>query len=248
MLTVTLSSILKSDLNLTKFVKLLLLCTFALMSFSCCRFYVSSKDVIADRFQDREEKVAPLFIHGEGVGTTGCWEWAPPVFCKEKVARGLIISELKKAGIEIDYTNVRIDDITKIRRRDCCMLGLEKLTACDKWSLDGYCSELNIGFEFVSKQDYFCLGPEHPRYYGNYDYNFIFAAEELRKKFDDYGKISVAVFYDPVQPIDESIQRSDEDWSLVSGLINEFVALLIRAQVQDFIQWLKSEGYIEDGE
>jgi len=228
-----------------KFLKLLLPCIPALMAFSCCRFYTSSNDVIADRFQDREEKVAPLFIHGEGIGATGCWVWTPPVFCKEKEAREIIISELEKAGVRIDYTNVRIDDITKIKQRDCCMLGLEKLTACDKWTLDGYCSELNIGFEFLSKEDYFCLGPEPIKYFGDYEYNFISVAEELRKKFEDYGKITVAVFYDPVQPVDKYVQRSDEEWLLVGDLVNAFVALMIELQVNDFLDWLREEGIIK---
>ena len=49
-------------------------------------------------------------------------------------------------------------------------------------------------------------------------------------------------------PIDKSTHWNDEEWELVGGLVNEFVALMIKSQVSDFIDWLREEGIIESVE
>ena len=133
-----------------------------------------------------------------------------------------------------------MDDIEEDLKR----YGYEKISACDRWVLDGYCSEYNIGFEFISKRDCSDLGYEGQGWMWTY-YDMISASSKLRTMFYDYGKMTVGVFYDPLVHVDQWIQWNDEEWDRVSDLVEESVAWKLRAQAQDFIAWLRQEGYLE---
>jgi hypothetical protein len=214
---------------------------------NCCRQYISSEEVIDAKFRDREENVAPLFRHGEGttdhcacnIGTS-CW----PVFCDERRAIELIIEELGKAGIKIDRMNVRIEGVRNFRRQRYFMSFCERLGKCDRWILDGYCSEYNVGFEYISRGDCSDLGHEYLGWKWR-RYNMIAASEELRELLDGYGKMTVGVFYDPLFPVALRAHKSDRECDRDYAMIDRYVAWQLQCQVQDFISWLRVEGYLE---
>lgn len=232
-----------------------MLCISAFMPFSCCRFYVSSNDVISDRFQDRKEKVAPIFKHGEGRNVVQRFKRI--IFCHEKKGRRIIIEELKKAGIVIDYEDVRIDEINVKRKRDCCAAPMSTFTECDKWLLDGYCSENNIGFEFLSKKEHFYFGipylsgkniPETFIVGGYGTYDIKYCAVKLRRIFQEFGQITIAVFYDPLGSVPRGTRCGGKDYFAINDSVETQVEEKIIAQVHDFIDWLRLEGIIESVE
>jgi hypothetical protein len=219
----------------------------------CCRFYTSTEEVINPKFSTRRERVAPVFKHGEGKGQTGCWVPRQPAFCKESAARKVVIRELEQAGIEIDLTDLRVDTIDVPRSRDCCTAPFAWIVACDKWFLDGYCSELNIGFEFLSEPDYFNLGAPLPykRYFEAgvfgppFDYDLIYGAEIARVKLSNL-RMTLGVFYDPLVLVPSGAAWGGDDWNAIKDSVENLVEYEIAAQVQDFIAWLRQEGYLEE--
>ena len=44
-------------------------------------------------------RAAPVFVHGDGVGASGCVMIAPPVYLSEEDALNIIFTELKKEGL-----------------------------------------------------------------------------------------------------------------------------------------------------
>lgn len=234
----------------TRFMLLILVASSMAFLTSCCRQYLSSEKVIDAKFREREEKVAPLFKHGEGTtdhcGCTigsSCWH----VYCDERETIALIIKELEKAGIEIDRLNVRVEGVRNFRKQRYLMRFCEKVTNCDRWILDGYCSEHNIGFEFISRGDCSDLGHEYLGWWWR-RYDMMAAAEDLRELLAEDGTMTVGVFYDPLFPVTLREYGSYSEFYRNYDLINGYVVWLIGCQVQDFITWLRHEGYLEDGE
>jgi hypothetical protein len=251
----------------------------------CARRYISSRDVIDQQevgekgasIQNENKKeikreikkglIGPVFDHGGGRGVTGCIVISPPVFCIEEEAKRLIIEELRKGGVNIDQTDVKIEEMTIKRYRDCCTAGIVNLFGQeDKWILDGYSTELNVGFEFISTRDYWNLGSlevykDSEEAYlqspilgaariGGWSsvtsWDMIAAAEAMREKLKEYGKINAGVFYDPMLTIDRSALWDDEEWKKQKPLYDEALAFLLRKQVEDFIEWLRKEKIIDD--
>jgi hypothetical protein len=213
----------------------------------CWHHYRSSGEVIDSKFRTREEKVAPLFRHGEGstdhCGCTigaSCWY----VYCNELGAIDVIIEELEKAGITIDRRNVQIEGPRNFRRQKFLMKLYEQLTGYDRWILDGYCSEYNIGFEFISRSDCSDLGHEY-RGWKWRRYNMIAAAEDFREFIAQENTMTIGVFYDPLFPVPLRSHGSYRELYRNYALINGYVSWLLRCQVRDFISWLRNEGYLE---
>jgi hypothetical protein len=227
----------------------------------CCRQYLSSEDVVDPKFGDRKEKIAPIFKHGEGRGIlNNKYQMQIPI--SDSVGNDIIISELAKAGVVIDYTDVWLKGVYVPKFRDCCSGPFFRLFNADKWFLDGYCSEYNIGFEFLSKKDYYHAASLPPpyRYHDKLiiimdiptrpEYDFFEIAGILRERFVSYDRMTVAVFYDPLTYVDGELIHIAEKSKSGEVLMDSVIAEPLRAQVQDFIAWLRQEGYIgpDDGE
>lgn len=208
----------------------------------CSRQHISIDDAMGAGFAHMEGKVAPLFLHGPGEATVAQWTFTPPAFFEEEKARQLIIRELKSAGIGINFSDVLVDNLIQKQPSGA--------TTVDTWILDGYGRSFNIGFEFVSKADFHMLMKPHSGLPFREDYYMIGAAEAVRSKFLNYGKIILGVFYDPLVPADLYVEWTREQPESVNRLTNDYITKQLRLQVQDFIDWLRQEGYLEpdDGE
>ena len=203
----------------------------------CSRQYISIDDAMGAGFAHTEGKVAPLFVHGPGEGTVAQWTFTPPAFFEEEKARQLITGELKSAGIEINFSDVLVDNLDQKQPSGA--------TTGDTWILDGYCRGFNVGFEFVAKADFHMLMKPHSGLAFREDYYMLGAAEAVRSKFLNYGRIILGVFYDPLVPADMYLEWTREKPESVNSLTNDYITKQLRLQVQDFIDWLYQEGYLD---
>jgi len=129
-------------------------------------------------------------------------------------------------------------------------------TAEGSLGLDGTDRQLNVSFEFVSKADFEKWeARDRPAIASTgYEMEIVNAALGLRHciaKARPSG--SCAVFYDPVEtapPLKERIRGADgeidrqAEWKQGEAEAAELSRQRLRAQVRDFIKWLKAEGVI----
>lgn len=210
--------------------------------------------------------IAPIFIHGDGRGAIGCVVINPPAFLSEEEARYIIESELKKEDIIFDKKNYKLDDVVFTRDE-----GYRKNEA-DTVVMDGYSSKYNIAYEFVSADDYHNFGGEYSISTVQ-SYDVVKAAENLRDKMKEYGKVNTVIFYDPMarqdnkeaknetyskestinnledeDNIDEGTKDKDELYYSYNNQIKEYKKAsieLLKQQVHDFIEWVKKENLLK---
>jgi len=205
---------------------------------------------------DAPSRVAPIFEHGDGNGAFGCIAINPPVFLSEDEARNVIVDEAKRAGIsfstddkvlpsvEVPVTTTNSSGSRRLRNRAL--------------TLDGYEAKHNIGFEYVSVTDFNDWKGLDINGSTVSSYRIIDAAKVLRegiakaKPGGAYG-----VFYDPcVGPMDVekryeyhgSYGRTEAErkaeYAKLEAMELDLAREQLRAQVKDFIKWLKAQGVI----
>jgi hypothetical protein len=194
---------------------------------------------IEQNTSQREETIAiaPLFIHGSGVGSTGCVVVSPPVFLSEPEALEIILTELKNAGFQFDTNDyivpglftrevsLEYDDDWKPRE-------IERETQYPFY-FDFYDSQYNVGIKFISKDNYFMLGG--PMATSSVQgYNLIDTAQKTREMLMGQNKTNAAVFYDPMVKVrgysGVTFKEAQEKGSLE-----------LKEQVKNFISWLERE-------
>ncbi len=212
-------------------------------------------------------KVAPIFEHGEGRGATGCVVMTPPQFLAEDDALRIIIQEMEKAGIPTPDRGKSFRDITYGENifppppdkdgtgpwTPDLLEGDRKPIVFDLYEpLEGIVIEYvsSTGRQFaVTDQDKFLS-----RFSSVVSYDLLDAAKRLRRNLErnrSHRNLYCGVFYDPgyshktvdsakisLGP-DNDAKRKDAVESL-----NPSPADLLRAQVKDFIEWLKGQGAI----
>lgn len=225
--------------------------------------------------QQQPVSAAPIFVHGEGSGAEGCQVMLPPVFISEAEARKIINRELEKEGITIDKTDVAMPDIViEQMREDYRKVGNDYKTFEQPtgnkttFVLDGYDTKLNLGYEFVSVDDYYDLGGMRSgSTVQSYDLKEL--AEKLGKKLADDGKMNTVVFYDPAvltdDPEIDALFNKHGDWTPAEQkkyeayqkklykmdyeerdiLLQKRAEQELTAQVRDFIEWMKKEKILE---
>lgn len=205
-----------------------------------------------EKTNNRLQLVAPLFIHGDGRGATGCVVINPPTFLSEEEARLIIEEELMNENIIFDKKNYKIDEAVFLNKSSY------REDEPDTVKLDGFSSKYNLGYEFISSKDYFKFG-------GEWDgssvqsYDVVRAAENLREKMKVNGKINSVIFYDPMErDEDEKNDRkgyqeklryqkynfeeySDNDKILIRKERKSKSIELLKKQISDFIEWAKKE-------
>jgi hypothetical protein len=238
--------------------------------------------------QDSPSRVAPVFIHGGGIGAFGCMSVSPPVFLSEDDARKVIVDEAKRAGISLapDSKTVEGVQLPTLERRavnagtrtDASGNKLhsfqtkpEKVTNLHSFQakpvkvtkarpivLDGFDRKHNIAFEYVSSQD-FNDWKMSERLSTVYSYDLRDAADKLRNAIlQTESAGTYGVFYDPLvreacgvaKPAGgrAEFKAPCTDWQ--AGRTNSRAVELdlareqLRAQVKDFIKWLKAQGVI----
>ena len=190
-----------------------------------------------------KEKVAPLFEHGDGVGTIGCMSVAAVLFLSEADALQIITDEFAKHGLTATESGRVIDNIslpvidTKRNR-----LSEEQHTANSfgSLSLDLDLVGTNVVMEFISLEDYqaFPKRANVPSGLSITSYKIKPAADQLVTAFKDLDNTDTtyATFYDPVY----------DRYSYTTPLpsTDTTSAELLREQVRDFIEWLAAQGVI----
>ena len=194
-------------------------------------------------------QVAPVFMHGDGRGSLGCVAVNPPVFLSEGEARAVILDEAKRAGIVLaDHavlpdvgtpaTTTQYQSETHYRMRTRAV------------TLDGFNRKRLIGFEFVSRHDFDnWKGWEWGRSTVS-RYDILTAAQVLRNGVSAAEPAGAyAVFYDPcLGPWDaKGIGGPRPDYTqrrTLNRKAGQMSREQLRAQVKDFIKWLKAQGVI----
>ena len=206
-------------------------------------------------------RVAPVFQHGTGRAGYGCVAVAAPVFLSEDEARHVIEQEASKAGLSFAHGS----------KKPLALRPQEEQTVYDESGkdqgfhtrrkerslnlvLDGMDKGRSISYEYVSNDDFRSWNLAVP-YYGStaWEFDHKRTAELLRQGLlKARCKGVYAVFYDPCadfssfalgeQPsfrggaeIAKRYPKPQSKWTSENQL---------RAQVRDFIKWLKAQGVI----
>lgn len=189
----------------------------------------------------------PLFRHGDGMGAFGCVSVAPPAFLTESEAFAVISEEAKREGIDFVQDDGELAHVdipkTSISPGSKNILGYESGTL----KLDGLDNGRKIAYEFVSQADIESWSDGQSSATVS-SYDFIDTAQALDDSLSkaDTG-MTVAVFYDPHYDGDafQKIRKeSAGDLSAVEEKLKNLAKEDLRAQVRDFLAWLKAQGII----
>ena len=192
------------------------------------------------------EKVAPLFEHGEGIGTIACVAVAILHFLSEADALQIITDELAKKGISAVKSERVVENLKLPIVDSFGTLFADKpepVELTGSVTLDLELEGTNLAVEYLSEGDYFSFskwdnhGVLH--YTSVESYQFKKVARGLLDSFEalEDTDTTYAVFYDPVQ---WEMRQPTWEWPWKKTDSTE----LLRAQVRDFIQWLAAQGVI----
>jgi hypothetical protein len=183
----------------------------------------------------RQGLVAPVFVHGEGRGATGCVAISPPVFLTEAEAVEILWDELEDAALGFE------------RAPRAATLGPpepgSRPLVFDFWS-----PSLGLGVAFVGEHNYEALagraanaveGPDGQlglSTVGAYDTLAVAqrTAERLRQASTD----SAAVLYDPL--VHAPYRRGRPGPEVTRRDLRAEARELLRAQVRDFVDWART--------
>ena len=169
---------------------------------------------------DQVYTVAPIFEHGRGTGSLGCEVVAPPAYMSEQEAMAIIKNEALKAGINLEA----IPDKYTVEAHG--KVGSEV-------SLEVYDKEKGIAVSFISIDESIVNEGEAISTPSGtiYTYSTVSRHDTLKRAKDaveDWSKMDipyvVGTFYEPGYEA-----NTEED---------------LRAQVRDFIEWLRGQGVI----
>lgn len=207
--------------------------------------------------------VAPVFTHGAGTGAYGCIAVTAPFFLSEEEAYEIIKSEAERYG-DIAFTRKSppvLEDVKLPESRLYSGAAEKKGTVREgDLCLDGADAENRIAFEFISRDDVYEWRKENEEATATVTlYDAKGTAEKLREELVSYGPhMSLGIFYDPCNDVDmdgalDAMAKAEEqgetfDWD-GAKLENEARARAkseeeLRAQVRDFLDWLKGQGVI----
>lgn len=197
--------------------------------------------------------IIPVFTHGDGMGSYGCVSVAPPVFLSEEEAASVIREEAAKYGLSFDEEKCL--ENAQIPRHNTSSLQEDHTdslkTGKGELVLDGYDTELGIGFEFVSIADLKNWpDPKQEMFSSVESYYFKDAAEALAE-----NNPNVVAFYDPASAdfseFNYEWPEEDDSGAGYTAYAAKYEAQQkessieeLRAQVRDFLEWLKGQGVI----
>ena len=193
--------------------------------------------------------VAPLFIHGEGRGSLGCIVVNPPVFLSEAgEARQIVQEEAAKAGIAFRPPPEKPEILPPIDW-DAYPRGeyRDKRRVPTALQFDGRDEKRSLQYEYVSRQDLDKW--EGPSEGTALHYDVKGSAQTLDTSLAKQKQPGIsAIFYDPVEQLYPAAKGERPSWAgdekqLTAAAVARAKADL-RAQVKDFIAWLKAQMVI----
>lgn len=211
-------------------------------------------------------RVAPIFVHGEGRGSFGCVVVNPPVFLSEDEARQVVIDEAGKAGIKFTPDGLTLKDVPLPVTDQFGFLD-ERETSSGKRKppkpakkktgdlvLDGYDLKHKVAYEVVSQADFSAWEDKAAgRVCTVSSYDFKTTASTLTNGLaKTKGDTIVAVFYEPGASVARTAPtkrpKTDAEWKASWTEREKQGKALgeeeLRAQVRDFLAWLKAQGII----
>ncbi len=191
--------------------------------------------------------VAPLFLHGEGLGAFGCVMVSPPAFLSEDEALSVINGVAKEYGLAFSTQGAPLlegvlQPVTNIYEPE------NKAEADTPVSImpDFTDSAHGVSIEFVSVKDVKAWHRDTGYEVSVESYATQDAAAQLSEAlenaaFDNLAEAAIGVLYDPLAcveqgPDDISQQVAEENRALSVAQLS--------AQVKDFCEWLKAQGII----
>ena len=181
--------------------------------------------------------IAPLFMHGNGMGAYGCQMIAPPVFLSEEEALSVVNDVAKDYGLE--FSAQVSAEFTDVLEPSVNIMQPENALPSDTYitlSPDFMDQAHGVAIEFVSVED--VKGWHRDTGVGSSveQYDTKGAAAELSDALDDAytDTISTAgVLYDPCE-LSEKSESASREMSVDQ----------LKKQARDFFEWLKGQGVI----
>ncbi len=200
-------------------------------------------------------KVAPIFEHGAGLAGTGGIAATRIIFLTEDQAQRVIVDEANKAGVRFKAGGKTLDRVERpitnpyepyeLRRKGSPnpKVKLLPVSKTDKVDLDGTEGNRDISFEYVSKTDFEAWKQLGQRVSTRTTYDMRGTAEVLREGIQKTGAKGVyGVFYDPLARY--RLKPDNKGSRDKNPVVNTDSEKLLRAQVRDFLKWLRAEGVI----
>lgn len=181
------------------------------------------------------KKIAPLFVHGDGVGGYACISFSSPVFISEADAMKIILSELEKYGLI--FKDTFIQDSTDQWQSSRFKKGGDLYPYY-------YNKDLNLGISYISSEansSYPGAELVNSNSFSGYSYNTKKPAQSLRDSYENEDLINFAVFYDPIKYNKVNVHRISN--LKESKYYQESVELLLE-QVEDFVEWMVEVGLL----
>ena len=194
--------------------------------------------------------VAPIFVHGEGRGASGCIILVPPVYLSEEDAFQIIREEMALHGVNLvkaeaappnaylppRFAFVGVTGNTLAPEFQDADLGQRRLP-------DLIDENRRVAVEYVAVEDYLvdlALHDAVPKATVIEDHCRDMA-QEVANRVQHYGQgVYFGAFYDPTT----SPGRHVEDRDQAERDAREESKRLLREQVKDFADWLKAQGAI----
>jgi hypothetical protein len=219
--------------------------------------------------KEKAAKVAPIFDHGDGRGHVGCVAINPPRLLSEEDALKIIAEEAGKASLVLTLRNVPLQEVKihhGMHARQNKEAGVSQIIPGGIMPLEVDLADKDrrVVVEFVSRDDDFTFGGTRDTIESSRDIDFRGIAKLLAAQIADADKTSgrfYGGFYDPAVrsediPFPKIAENATEEerkraWDQYNQSArkagDEFErkpAELLRAQVRDFIEWLKGQGAI----
>jgi len=184
----------------------------------------------------------PLFVHGAGRGSYGCVSVVPPVYLSEDEAAQVIRETALEYGVDFSGTGtVQSEELPYTNLYTADPAG----TYSGTLTLDGYDTDRQLGFEYVSAKDV----TEWQKDLGVYSTVSTMDMQGTARRLTEAVQ-NTAVFYDPgVDFAQIPDWGAEEDWDRA---VEEYCAAQkermtadLRAQVVDFMEWLRGQGILE---
>lgn len=185
--------------------------------------------------------IAPVFIHGEGRGATGCVVISPPEFLSEAEALEVIWEELEREdlGFESRPVAVPVRAETPTAHSAASRSARAKASPRRPLFFDAYSPRLECGVLVVGSWNYDELDPSSgERVSSVASYDTLGVAQDVTERLGRESMANAGVFYDPLVKMRMRLQSHRRE----SGDAQDKPANaqdLLRAQVREFVDWAK---------
>jgi len=187
--------------------------------------------------------VAPVFIHGDGRGATGCVVIGAPVFLSENEAMEIVLAELQRAGLSFDDRDHLVPgmewDEPLLRTGFFAARHRPAPSAKKPYTVELYDTHNQLAVKIITAGNYHLSGGAFD---GSSvaDWDLLALAQKTVERLQASATVNAVVFYDPLQhggsfgdDRENGIARAREQ---------------LRAQVHDFLGWLKSRKIVQQPE